>query len=600
MQNNMLDLWRRHFVLEDNLHEINSTCLTPLVVLETSGHVERFKDLMCQDQGDGTCHRADHLLEDKIKELLEKHASGKEPLTPEQVEEYERMKIRADDMSAEELGAALKQLNVKSPDSGNELSAPFPFNLMFETKIGPTGLYTGFMRPELAQGIFVNFHRLLEQNGGAMPFGGACIGRAFRNEISPRQGLLRVREFTLAEIEFFVHPDKKNDHDRFDDVKDVQLNLWPRAQQLAADNRYLRMTIGDAVEQKLVDNKTLGYYLARCQLFLVSAGARPEWVRFRQHLENEMAHYASDCWDAELLTSYGWIECVGNADRAAYDLTVHMKKTGKQLTCWERFDEPQVLDVVAAEANKGVIGKSFRGEAGTVFEHLSGLDNAAVTQLSEQLAANPTGVAITAANGKDYTITPQMVNFVQKKVKVTGRHIVPSVVEPSYGIGRIQYALLEQCFFQRPEDKDRGVLSLAASIAPIKASVLPLMVKPALLPPAKRIAQLLTAAGIAAKVDYSGNTIGRRYARTDEIGIPFGITVDYVTIEDPNNPLFDTVTLRERDSTKQIRVPINELAPVLQSLCNLQKTWTELLDKYPVQEAPADDDAAEAASSSSV
>src|SRR3989338_6234109 len=198
---------------------------------------------------------------------------------------------------------------------------------MFQTSIGPTGKETGYMRPELAQGIFVNFGRLLEQNGGRMPFGGASIGRAFRNEISPRQGLLRVREFTLAEIEFFVNPDNK-DHERFDEVKDVKLNLWPRAPQMEGDHRYFSLTVGEAVGRGIIANQTLGYYLARCHLFLLASGAKPQFLRFRQHLANEMAHYACDCWDAELLTSYGWIECVGNADRAAYDLTVHMRKTG--------------------------------------------------------------------------------------------------------------------------------------------------------------------------------------------------------------------------------------------------------------------------------
>lgn len=193
--------------------------------------------------------------------------------------------------------------NIKSPLSGNDLSEPVEFNLMFATHIGPTGMVKAFLRPETAQGIFVNFKRLLENSPERkLPFAAAQIGKAFRNEISPRSGLLRVREFTMAEIEHFCDPNDKS-HPSFARVRDVKLTLYSACNQMDGKSA-VSHTIGEAVDAGLVANETLGYFLARIQLFLLKIGILPERMRFRQHMDNEMAHYACDCWDAELLTSY--------------------------------------------------------------------------------------------------------------------------------------------------------------------------------------------------------------------------------------------------------------------------------------------------------
>jgi glycyl-tRNA synthetase len=169
--------------------------------------------------------------------------------------------------------------------------------------------YSRFLRPETAQGIFTNFRRLLEANNNRMPFAAAQIGLAFRNEIAPRSGLLRVREFQMAEIEHFVNPNDKL-HPRFSEVADVVLNLFSRDLQGGAEETTIRLTVGQAVATGVIDNQTLGYYLARTHLFLLKVGIKEEKLRFRQHKATEMAHYAKDCWDAEIHTSYGWVECV--------------------------------------------------------------------------------------------------------------------------------------------------------------------------------------------------------------------------------------------------------------------------------------------------
>ena len=192
---------------------------------------------------------------------------------------------------------------------------------MFDSSIGPTGKQKGYLRPETAQGHFLNFARLLDFNNGRLPFASAQVGRSFRNEISPRSGLIRVREFTMAEIEHYVDPEDKT-HTHFKEVASVVLRFLPKEVQSAGKTDLLSMSVGEAVQKKIVDNETLGYFLARIYLFLIKIGINPERLRFRQHMANEMAHYAADCWDAEIQTSYGWIECVGCADRSAYDLTL--------------------------------------------------------------------------------------------------------------------------------------------------------------------------------------------------------------------------------------------------------------------------------------
>lgn len=148
---------------------------------------------------------------DHVEKLLSDPAN---PVSSERRSQLQLIRSQAGAMSKEQLDEQIRALDVKATDTGNALSPSFPFNLMFETSIGPTGKFKGYLRPETAQGIFVNYRRLLEFNNGRMPFACAQIGLAFRNEIAPRAGLLRVREFTLAEIEHFVHPQQKN-HPRF-------------------------------------------------------------------------------------------------------------------------------------------------------------------------------------------------------------------------------------------------------------------------------------------------------------------------------------------------------------------------------------------------
>ena len=160
---------------------------------------------------------------------------------------------------------------------------------MFKADIGPGGSIPAYLRPETAQGIFVNYPRLSAFNNGKLPFACAQIGHAFRNEISPRAGLLRVREFQMAEIEHFLDPADKS-HPKFKSVENVVIPVWPKLDQTTGKS-VIKMTVGEAVKNGVIDNESLGYFIGRIWLYAIAIGLDPERIRFRQHMENEMAHY---------------------------------------------------------------------------------------------------------------------------------------------------------------------------------------------------------------------------------------------------------------------------------------------------------------------
>ncbi|KAG8341885.1 Anticodon binding domain [Trypanosoma vivax] len=573
MKANLLAFWRQHFVLTEGMCEVDTTCLTLREVFATSGHVTRFNDLMVRDTVTGECIRADKFLEEYCDTQLRDHQ-----LAEDQRQQLLSLRNRAAGMTIDDIRETIRELQLKSP-KGNALSEPFPFNLMFSTSIGPEGDRVGYMRPELAQGIILNFKRLLDTgNAQRMPFAGACIGTAFRNEIAPRASLIRVREFTLAEIEHFMNPNDKS-HEKFAFVKDVEIFAWPRQQQ-ESNTEPVRLTIGDAVARKIIDNETLGYFMARTSLFLEAIGIR--FVRFRQHLRSEMAHYAQDCWDAELLTSYGWVECVGIADRSAYDLTQHGGATKRDLSAREEFSEPRIERQLQRKLQKGVIGKAFGKNAGVVIEYLNNVPEEVCMELNEKLVAG-SDAKITTPCGLEATVTPAMVQFDYKDVRVTGRSFIPSVIEPSFGVGRILFALLEQSYWVRRDDgaknEKRAVFSLCPLIAPQKVAVFPLLMKPELTAVVEEIRRDMLSHAISTRTDDSGASIGKKYARVDELGIPFCVTCDLAND--------GCVTLRERDSAQQVRIPKGKVAGVVEEMCRLMnpRSWSSVAQEFPAQGA---------------
>ncbi|KAJ1968186.1 Glycine--tRNA ligase 1, mitochondrial [Dispira parvispora] len=613
LQNNILSLWRSHFVLEEDMLELDCSILTPAEVLKTSGHVDKFSDWMVKDTQTGDIYRADHLVKGVLEARIEGHLVAKaQKLTvggdkngsgassapvkkagkkggkkagsvavelPETlVDEYQNVLAQLDNYDGAGLGELINRFDIRAVDTGNPVTAPVEFNLMFESSIGPTGHLKGYLRPETAQGQFLNFKRLLEFNNERIPFASATIGKSFRNEISPRAGLLRVREFTMAEIEHFVDPLDKA-HPRFDEVKDLQVRLLSAATQLQGGTEVTEMTIGEAVATKMVDNQTLGYFLARIYMFLLRIGIKKDRLRFRQHMSNEMAHYACDCWDAEILVSYGWIECVGCADRSAYDLSVHAKRTKERLCVQLPLPEPVVEDVVQLTINKKVFGPKFKKAAKIVEEYLTSRTECELLDLQAQLNAQAEGgaVTVTAGDGNQYAIDRTLVSIDKVQVKRSVREFIPNVIEPSFGVGRILYAVIEHSYWVREEgDGQRGVLSFPTCVAPFKCLVLPLSNSEVFTPMVKELAGALRRMGIPAKVDDSSASIGKRYSRNDELGTSFALTVDFQSVKD------DSITLRERDSTQQVRQSKQVIMDLLQKLVKGEMTWSQVTAQYPL------------------
>merc|ERR1711962_1309000 len=482
---------------------------------------------------------------------------------------------KLDGATKEEQAATLKKFNIKSPVTNNDLSEPIEFNLMFQTNIGPSGAVKGFLRPETAQGIFINFKRLLEFNQGRLPFAAAQIGNAFRNEISPRSGLIRVREFQMAEIEHFMDPEEKS-HPKFDSVKNTEVSLYSACCQMEGKSVY-KTTIAKAVEEKTIDNQTLGYFIARIQQFLIKAGVNPAKLRFRQHMANEMAHYPKDCWDAELLTSYGWVECVGCADRSAYDLSQHTKATGVRLCAEKKLSAPVTKAVTEVVPNKGPLGKAFKKDAKSIMEKLSKMSLEDMDKMGADLKNGESVLELETTNVK---LTPDMVSVKRTEKKVHVEEIIPSVIEPSFGIGRVMYAIFEHNFKVREGDEQRTYFSLPPVIAPLKCAVLPLSNNPEFGPLVADISTRLTECDVSHKIDDSSGSIGKRYARTDEVAVPFGITVDFDSLKVPNS-----VTLRERDSTSQVRIEVDKVAEVLRKLSTGRMTWQQVALQFPKFEA---------------
>ena len=461
LQANIIETWRKHFVLEEDMLEVDCTMLTPHEVLKTSGHVDKFADWMCKDPKTGEIFRADHLVEEVLESRLKGDKEARVQATKlddSVVREYEEILAKIDNYGGEELGLLMKKYAIKNPSTDGDLLPPVAFNLMFQTSIGPSSSVAGYLRPETAQGQFLTFQKLLEFNQQAMPFASACIGKSFRNEISPRSGLLRVREFLMAEIEHYVDPEGGKKHPRFQEVKDVKLVLLDREVQLAGKTEAKTLPIGEAVSTGLVDSETLGYFMARIHQFLKRIGVDQGKVRFRQHMANEMAHYAADCWDAELLTSYGWIECVGCADRSAFDLSVHAKKTGAPLCVRETRSEPLKIEEWQIDLDKKKFGPHFKKDGKAVEAAVEALTQNLREKLSIDLREKgKVEIEVSGVGEGKVEIGKDLIS-IEKRTRIEHvREYTPNVIEPAFGIGRILYSLMEHVYWSREGSEARGV-----------------------------------------------------------------------------------------------------------------------------------------------
>jgi len=446
------DKFRRFYLQPLAILEIETSVIMPGNVLEASGHVENFKEPTVECTKCQRKFRADHLLQE----------FGKMTDT-----ETEKLTLQA-------IMNELKNRNIRCPECGGTFSKAEQFMTMFTTTIGPYSDSVGYGRPEAAQGIFVEFKRIFESARGRLPLGVAQIGRVLRNEISPRQGPIRLREFTIIDIEFFLDPEDKKCL-VLKEVENETLRLVLAENKMKDNTEPVTVTVKEAVSKGIIKEEWQAYFMALAKRFLVELGVPEEQQRFIEKLEWERAHYSVQGFDQEVhLERWGWTEVSGHNYRTDYDLSRHMKASGVDLTAFK-------------ESESG------------------------------------------------------------------GRRFVPHVIEPSFGLDRLVYVALEYAYTKRNK---RTLLSLSRDLAPIQMSVFPLVNKDGLLEKADEVYHRLTNEGFTVDWDSSGS-IGRRYARADEVGTPLGITIDYQTIDD------GTVTLRDRDSWKQVRSNIDNLPDLL-------------------------------------
>jgi glycyl-tRNA synthetase len=505
LKNNVENYWRQLYVRQEKFLEISCPMLAPKEVFEASGHLKEFTDLVVQCNKCKLSFRADHLAEG-----LHEHPST---------------------LKREELWNLLVEHEVSCPECRGDIAEPVTFNLMFKTAMGAGAAgRDGYMRPETAQGMFVNFSTIYRLGREKLPVGAVQIGRSMRNEISPRQGVLRLREFNMMEAELFIHPERKT-WPRFDHVAGEKVALLPDGCEDVVE-----MTLRDAVDRKVIVNEVLAYFVWLTSKFLIDVGLDRKRLRFRQHAKTEMAHYASDCWDAEALMGYGWVETVGVADRGCFDVSAHLSHSGADLTAFDKFDEPREMEIDKVKPVHAKLGPLFKAKASAVADALSSMT-------PEQLPKGATEIELNV-NGEKVCIPNDCYQVVRVKEKVSGTKVVPHVIEPSYGVDRILYAILDHAYHK---EGDYVRMRLSGKVSPIKLGIFPLVGKDGLDTVAMELYEKLSEMGISCYYDDAGS-IGRRYARMDEVGTPFCVTIDYDTMKD------GTVTLRDRDTTDQIRI----------------------------------------------
>ena len=537
LKRNLEEAWRDRFTRQEGNREIEAPTVMPEAVFEASGHLDGFDDMLVACPECGASHRADHLVEDATD-----------------IEDAEAM-------GADAVETLIADNDVTCPACGTPLAGEpvEDFNLMFATDIGPGDSQPGYLRPETAQGILVEFPRLKEYARGTLPFGITQIGPAYRNEISPRGGLLRLREFTQAELEQFIDPE--TDEPPLDRVEDVVVRLYPADEQAAGDGTYHETTIGEAVADGVIGSPWVGYYLGVAQEWYERVGVDVDRFRFRQHLAGERAHYAADCWDAESEVDGDWVEIAGFAYRGDYDLSKHDAYGDDSFTVFKRYDEPQTVERATVDPDMSVLGPEFGSDAAAVADALESLAGRDPDAFADET------VTVEVGEGSDATsheVDTDVANFSVETVTETGEHLTPHVVEPSFGIGRTVQTLLAHAYETDEVDGEtRTYLGLVPEIAPRDVAVFPLVTNDDRLTAlATQVADDLRATGLSVAYDESGS-IGRRYRRQDEVGTPFCVTVDRDGVEGAGP---ETVTVRERDSAAQIRVPVDDLVETLRSL----------------------------------
>ena len=295
LKNKFLELWRRELVRRDKMIEIDGSQIMSKSVFVASGHLASFADPIVRCKKCKSTHRADKII-----------------VEVSQIEIPESADL-------DEFDKTIVEKNIKCPKCNGDFENAKKFNMMFEVGIGPEG-ESAYLRPETCQSIFVDFPRIFKTMRGKLPLGIAQTGKSFRNEIAPRQSLLRLREFYQAEIEVFCNPAKLNDLGKFSEIKDTKIRIQ-------IDNEIKSMTCKEAVDSQTIPNEFVAYYLGLLAEFYEKTGINMEKSRFRKLGDKEKAFYAEVAFDFEVETAVGWLELVACNYRADYDLNSHSDKS---------------------------------------------------------------------------------------------------------------------------------------------------------------------------------------------------------------------------------------------------------------------------------
>lgn len=333
MKNKFIDLWRRELVRRDGMMEIDGCQIMSKSVFVASGHIGNFTDPIVKCSKCGSTFRADRFITEKTGENV-----------PER-------------MSNEDVDAIIKKHNLRCPNCKGEFGGVSRFNMMFRIGIGPAA-EEAYLRPETCQSIFVDFPRVFKTMRGRLPLGVAQVGKSFRNEIAPRQSLLRLREFYQAEIEVFCNPAKLDDMPRFDEVKNTVLRISSHD-----GSSMTEATADEAIRKGLVPNKLVAYYLALLIEFYQKTGIDVKRSRFRKLSDEEKAFYAAVAYDFEVETSIGWLELVACNYRSDYDLKGHAATSKQNLEVVDPADQQKVLPHVF-ELSMGIDRSLY-----TILEH---------------------------------------------------------------------------------------------------------------------------------------------------------------------------------------------------------------------------------------
>ncbi len=452
IKHNIENAWRQFFVTSMNNLEIEATIVAPEKVFEASGHLRNFTDPILNCTKCGHSYRADKLLEEHFSKKGDKKSIDK-----------------VKHMDAGELSRLVGENRIVCSACGGALSEIGTFNLMMSTEIGPSGRQKGYLRPETAQGIFLDFKEIFRNYGLKLPIGIGQVGKVFRNEISPRNILVRLREFSQMEMEYFFDPEGEMSISGTNaDAFDESINFLSRESQADGKLDAAPTTISVLLERGTIPNRLYASLICMEVRFLSDLGLSRELVRFRELMEDELPHYSKCNIDVEAAVGGGFEEIVGNSYRTDFDLRNHQSSSGKSM---------------------------------------------------------------------------EIVNLNKK--------LIPHVIEISFGTDRLFWSILSNSLF-KDADREWGVMILKDIMTPYRYALFPLQKDSKLIEKARQVEHELSKRGIDVFYSESGS-IGKRYARSDEIGIPCSLTVDYNTLSD------DTVTIRDISDTKQRRIHYSEI-----------------------------------------